>query len=243
MSRSREHGPGPDADDANGSKRLWLGPAIVVAVLLAIAAAWHFGGIRERVDFERLAEAIEPYRTSWLAFPATLLIFVVAELLVFPVLVLVFACGIVFGPWLGAVHALLGALVSALIPFWIGRRLGADAVTRRGGRLVQRIQKTLERRGVIAVFLVRKIPAPYTLVNVVCGASSVTLRDFLLGTLLGMGTGVVLITVLGGQLFGFVSESRPWHWVAGIGLLFVPLLLALLMQHVVNRRVAQSDEH
>jgi len=219
----------------------WNSEAIVVIVLAAMAAAWRFTGLREWFDAEELAAALEPFRRSWFALPLTLVVFVVAELVVFPVLLLIFACGVVFGPWLGAVHGLLGALAGALVPFWIGRKLGRETVAKHGGRIVRKIESVLERRGIVAVFLVRKIPAPFTLVNIVCGASAVTLRDFVLGTLLGMGTGVILITVLGGQLFAAASDPEPWQIVAGIGLLFVPLLLARWLQRVMNRHAARSE--
>jgi phospholipase D1/2 len=40
----------------------------------------------------------------------------------------------------------------------------------------------------------RLIPiAPFTVVNLLAGAARVRLRDFLLGTLIGMGPGIVLI--------------------------------------------------
>ena len=234
----------PDSAHASAEPRgRWLQFVVIAAVLLGLAAMWRFTGLREWIDVDRFADAVEPYRRSWFALPLTIVVFVVAELVMFPVLLLIFACGVVFGPWVGALHAILGAIASSLIPFWIGRRLGHDAVARRGGRLVERIEKVLARRGVIAVFLVRKIPAPFTLVNVVCGASTVTLRDFVLGTLLGMGTGVILLTVLGGQLFATASDPDPWQIVGGIALLFAPLLLALLLQHVINRHVPKSDGH
>jgi len=214
--------------------------AIVVGLaVLLLAAAWRYTPLRELVDLDRIAEAVQPYRTSWFALPATVLVFVVAELLIFPVLVLIFACGIVFGPWLGAVHALTGAIASALIPFAIGRWLGRDTVLRRGGGIARRIDAVLDRRGVIAVFLVRKVPAPFTLVNVVCGASSVTWRDFVVGTALGMGTGVILITVLGGQLFEIARSPDPRQIALAVGLLFAPLLVALVVQRSINRRAEQ----
>jgi phospholipase D1/2 len=219
--------------------RWWL---LVVGALgvAALAAAWRFTPLRGWLDPERIAAAVQPYRTSWIALPATLLVFVVLELVMFPVLVLVFACGIVFGPWLGGAYALAGAVASSLLPFAIGRRLGRETVERRGGPVVGRIQRVLDRKGVIAVFLVRKIPAPFTLVNVVCGASAVAWTDFVLGTVLGMGTGVILITVLGGQLLDLVRDPQPVRIALALLLLAAPLLLALVAQRLLNRKRAES---
>jgi phospholipase D1/2 len=217
------------------SRTTWIPLVATGVVLLLLAAAWRWTALGEWLDVDALARAVEPWRTSWFALPLTVVVFVIAELLVFPVLLLVFACGIVFGPWLGAVHALVGSLASALIPFAIGRRLGRDAVASRGGKLALHIERILERKGVIAVFLVRKIPAPYTLVNIVCGASSVSWLEFVVGTFLGMGTGVILITVLGGQLFELARGADPVHIGLAIAMLLAPLALALAAQRLFNR--------
>lgn len=220
----------------------WLPAVVIVAALLLLAAAWRFAGLGDLIDLDQIAAAVEPYRANWYSLPATVLVFVVAELLMFPVLLLIFACGIVFGPWLGALHAMAGAVAGALIPFAIGRRLGHATVLRRGGVLAERVDRVLARRGVIAVFLVRKIPAPFTLVNVVCGASTVSWRDFVLGTMLGMGTGVILITVLGGQLLEIAKSADPSRLGLAVGLLFAPLVLALLVQHALNRWARRAGQ-
>lgn len=205
-------------------------------LLLLLAALWKWTGLSAWADPDRLADMFEPYRRSWWALPVVVLVFIVAELLLFPVLVLIFVCGLAFGPWLGAIYALIGSVASALVPFFIGRRLGRRRLESWGGALVRKMTKVLERRGVIAVFLVRKIPAPYTLVNLVCGAAPVTARDFIAGTILGMGTGILLITFLGAQIVEIAKDPEPGRIALAVGLLFIPLVLALVVQRVVNRR-------
>ena len=63
-----------------------------------------------------------------------------------------------------------------------------------------RISRALQRNGTLAVFFVRKVPAPFTLSNIVVGASSVGYRDFIVGTLLGMGAFVIALAGFGYQL-------------------------------------------
>jgi uncharacterized membrane protein YdjX (TVP38/TMEM64 family) len=216
---------------------VWI---VLVALCAAFAGAWKWTGLREWADPDRLAEAFEPYRASWVAAPATIAVFVAAELVLFPVLVLIFACGVVFGPWLGALYALAGSVASATSAFAIGRRIGRRKLEHLGGRLVAKLGRALERRGVLAVFLVRKIPAPFTLVNLVCGASPLSLRDFVVGTVLGMGTGIVLITVLGGQLIEVLRRPEPAQIATALALLALPLVPTLWIQRAINRRVAKS---
>jgi len=172
---------------------------------------------------------------------AVLLVFVVAELLMFPVLVLVFACGLAFGPWLGTAYALLGSMASSLIPYLAGRKLGRKRLERWGGAPVRKLDRLLESRGVIAVFLLRKVPAPFSLANMLCGASGITFRDFLLGTFLGMSTGVVLITVIGGQFAEVMRDPSPLRIATGVVLLLLPITLALLVQRHINARMERQQ--
>lgn len=218
--------------------RSWLPVIATVVALLLLAVAWQAIGIDEK-DLERWSQTFEPFRARWWALPATLGVFVLGTLVMFPVLLLIFATGVVFGPWLGAAYALLGSLAAALVPFAIGRRLGRDRVRARAKGLVDRIERALERRGVIAIFLVRKVPAPFTLVNLVCGALGVTTLDFVVGTFLGMGTGVIVITVLGGHLLETLRDPDLGRIAIGVGLLFAPLVLALAAQRLANRRREQ----
>jgi uncharacterized membrane protein YdjX (TVP38/TMEM64 family) len=219
----------------------WMRWGGVLLVLLLLAAAWKWTGLRTWIDPHRIAQELEPFRTSWLALPLIVLVFVVAELVLFPVLVLVFVCGIAFGPWLGTAYALLGSLASAIVPFLIGRRVGREKLERWGGKWVRSIERKLERRGIVAIFFVRKIPAPYTLVNLICGASPVSLRDFLFGTFLGMGTGIILITVLGSRLIEILRSPDPRELAIALGLLFLPVTVAIVLQRALNRRMETSQ--
>ncbi len=217
---------------ANGFSWIALG----LCAALAAAAAWRWTPLREWAEPERLSGWLEAYRTSWFALPLTVATFVVLGLVLFPVLALIFACGIVFGPVLGTLYALSGSLSSALVSFFLGRRIGRARLERWGGALVRRLEALLEERGLIAVYLVRKIPAPFTLVNLVCGASPVRLRDFLLGTLLGMVTGIALIAILGWELLAILRRGEPGAIAFGLVLAAVPLGLTLWVQRLLVRR-------
>lgn len=223
------------------SVKNWTVAIVALVLLAALAAAWKWTDLSVWADPDRLAGYLEPLQDKWYAGLIVVAIFVVAEMVLFPVLVLVFVCGFAFGPVLGPIYALAGAMVSALPPFFLGRRLGRARVEHLGGSVVKRIADSLERRGVIAVFLVRKIPAPYSLANLVCGASPVSLRDFVVGTFLGMGTGVLLLTVLGARMLDLARDPRPIAWVVTIALLFLPLVLALGIQRYFNRRAERAS--
>lgn len=57
---------------------------------------------------------------------------------------------------------------------------------------------------------VRLIPvAPFTVVNLVAGASHIRFRDFLLGTIFGMVPGVIAITVFSDRLAAAIYRPSP----------------------------------
>jgi phospholipase D1/2 len=75
------------------------------------------------------------------------------------------------------------------------------------GPRLERIRRQIERRGVLAVATVRVVPvAPFTVINLVAGASSIRLVDYIIGTLLGMLPGLIVISALGYQILRMLSD-------------------------------------
>jgi uncharacterized membrane protein YdjX (TVP38/TMEM64 family) len=128
-----------------------------------------------------------------------------------------------------------GCLASASVGFALGRWMGRRRVEQLGGERIARVTRTLKRNGTLAVFFVRKVPAPFTLANIVVGASSVSYRDFIIGTLLGMGAFVVALAGFGYQLTQALRSPSPATWI-GAGLFVgVPLTLAWLINRTLKR--------
>ena len=97
------------------------------------------------------------------------------------------------------------------------------------------MSRALQRNGTLAVFFVRKVPAPFTLANIVIGASSVGYRDFILGTLLGMGAFVVALAGFGYQLTKAVQDPSPATIIGAALFLGVPLTLAWFINRALRR--------
>ncbi len=65
--------------------------------------------------------------------------------------------------------------------------------------------------------------APFTLVNLVAGASKIRFADYLLGTIIGMAPGLILMSALGYQIWSIITEPTLTNI-----LLFVLAVLAWL---------------
>jgi SNARE associated Golgi protein len=88
------------------------------------------------------------------------------------------------------------------------------------------------------VLTVRVLPvAPFTIVNIVAGASHIRVRDFALGTLLGMPPGILLMTLFGGQLKDTILDPRLENLVV------LMVLIALIVVGTIwaSRRFADGD--
>jgi phospholipase D1/2 len=157
--------------------------------------------------------------------------FVVFSLL--PVMLLVSLTGAAFGPVLGPLYAMAGCLASASTAFAIGRWIGPRRVHGWGGERVARAMRALSRNGTLTVFLIRKIPAPFVIVNVLLGASAVGYREFVIGTTLGMMAMVIALAGFGYQLAALWRDPSAESLFRALMFLAIPLSLAWL----INRRL------
>jgi uncharacterized membrane protein YdjX (TVP38/TMEM64 family) len=186
-------------------------------------------------DVHEFAVWSAAHRHEWYALPAVIGAFVVLGLLMVPVLLLITATGVAFGPLLGPLYAMAGCLASASTGFAIGRSVGLRRVQQIGGDRVTRVMRALKRNGTLAVFLARKVPAPFTLTNIIAGASAVRYGDFILGTVLGMGALVIGLAGFGYQAAEALRDPTPRTLAAAAMFLAVPLTLALIINHRLRR--------
>jgi phospholipase D1/2 len=212
---------------------MWLRVLTVLIACGLILAAWNWIPITS-LDLHDVSARLEPYRQEWYALPLVILVFVVLAAL--PVVLLITATGLAFGPVLGPLYAMAGCLASASVGFAVGRWLGQRRLEQLGGERVRRVSRTLKRNGTLAVFFVRKVPAPFTVANIVVGASRVAYRDFIIGTLLGMSAFVIALAGFGYQLTRVFGNPTPTKVIGAALFVGVPLTLAWL----INRRLKQT---
>jgi uncharacterized membrane protein YdjX (TVP38/TMEM64 family) len=189
-------------------------------------------------DFYEPSLWLSQHRGAWYALPIVMAVFIALELV--PVTLLITATGLAFGPILGPIYAMAGCLASASTGFAIGRWLGHARVSRYGGERIGRISAALQRNGILAVFFVRKIPAPFALVNIVIGASTVRYRDFLIGTILGMGAFVIALAGFGYQLTAVLRDPSPATLLTALVIVGIPLLIAWSLNRALRGREAQA---
>jgi len=220
---------------------VWLRIVSFAFVCGLLFAAWKWQPWT--ADVEQFAAWFATHRHDWRALPVVLFAFVGLGLLMVPVLLLIAATGVAFGPFLGPVYAMAGCLASASAGFAIGRWIGVHRVEQLGGGRIARVTRALKRNGTLAVFLARKVPAPFTLTNIIIGASTVRYGDFMLGTILGLGAFVVGVAGFGYHVREVLWNPDPRTLAAAAMFLAVPLMLALLINHALRRLRTAAPEH
>lgn len=203
-------------EDAEPAQRTLRTLTLMLAAALLLAAAWRYTALGQWLDVNAAVAVLEGLRQDWTMPLVVMGIYMVAALMMFPVTLLIIATGIVFGAGPGFVYALAGAEMSALVTFAIGRMVGHDAVRRLPGRWVAMVRRRLARQGLLAIITLRVVPvAPFSVVNLVAGASPMRVRDFAIGTLLGMAPGTLGLTVFFDQLVTAVTHPGSLR-VAGL---------------------------
>jgi len=169
--------------------------------------------------------------------PIVLLAFAVGSIVSFPILVLIGATVLALGPWLGFVCAAIGTMLAATVTFSLGRTIGRRPLRRWLGRRAQLLERRLERRGIVAVALIRKVPiVPFTLVNMLVGASGVSYRDFIVGTAIGMLPGIAAFAIVGGRAAELWTNPTPTNVALAIAAVLLWIAVVLGLQRVMNRR-------
>lgn len=217
-----------DATERTMLRKSLIRLAVVLAALLGLAVLWRWGPLSQLADADTLAAWSRSLRGQWTTTAALLAAYAVSGVLMFPVLILIVATGLILGPAAGLPVAAAGSLLSAVIGYGLGMILGRKTLERLSGGRLSRLSRQLARRGLLSVTLVRLLPlAPFTLVNMAAGASHISFRDFILGTALGMAPGIVAITLFSGQVREVIRAPDPLN----IGLL-VAILLAIALAGV-----------
>ncbi|QPG06122.1 VTT domain-containing protein [Salinimonas marina] len=200
-------------------RTIMIGLGVLVIALLGGLMFWASQSI-SWLSADSINAFLEKSRGTYFALPTVLLVYLVGGLLFFPVTVLSIAVAAVFGPIWGPIYGILGALLSSASMFGVGKLLGNAGLKKIGGPKVEAVDQKLKSSGVVGVAAIRMLPiAPFSLVNLVAGISSIGLFQFLMGTFLGMFPPMIAKGLVGDsitQIFRNPSPQTISYLVGGI---------------------------
>jgi len=217
--------PQQENQHTSQKRRLWLGAGILV-LLCAAAAAWKWTPLADLIDIRRLAGWAAALRGSPAHHFYLLGAYIAGSILLVPITAMILVTAIIFGPMVGSLYALIGSLAGAAVTYAIGAMLGRDFVRKIAGKKWQRLERKINETGIVAVTALRLLPiAPFTVVNIVCGAFKVPWRDYLLGSILGLTPGILITALFAHQLASALRNP-------GIGAFL--LLAALIVVTIIG---------
>ncbi len=185
----------PEEDEQAMRSKGWYFLLALLAALL-LWALWHWSPLNQWLNVTTLLAAADYVRASSMTVPIVLGIYLLGSCLMFPINLLILATALSFGSITGFLLALSGSLLGGLASYLLGRWLGRDAVQKLAGKKVNQLSRKLARRGWLTVSLIRVVPiAPFTIVNMVAGASHISARSFIIGTAVGMCPGILAIMI------------------------------------------------
>jgi phosphatidylserine/phosphatidylglycerophosphate/cardiolipin synthase-like enzyme/uncharacterized membrane protein YdjX (TVP38/TMEM64 family) len=221
----------PEEHRTSARSQIMLGASTLLAFLV-LAAAWRWTSLRDWLDVPALVAYMQRFSDSAVAPVLAIGGFLLGGLIVAPVTVLIAVSVLAFGPFFGFMYSLTGMTLSALLTFGIGHLLGHGTVRRLAGSRLNTISQRLGQKGILAIIAVRIIPvAPFSLINLVAGASHIRFRHFLIGTLIGELPGLLGIAFFVNQ----ISEAVR-HPGAGSFFALAVAAIAIVLGVFVLRR-------
>jgi uncharacterized membrane protein YdjX (TVP38/TMEM64 family) len=171
--------------------RLALGVLLVAGIVYSVRYLEipDCGTIQAKVD------AFGPWAP--LAF---LGIYVVATVVFIPGVVVTMFAGLAFGPWWGTLLVTVGATLGAVLAFLIARYMAHDLVERFLSRYdwFATFKESCEREGFNYVVFARLVPIfPFNALNYASGLVPLSLKDYTLGSFVGMIPGTFAYVYLG----------------------------------------------
>jgi uncharacterized membrane protein YdjX (TVP38/TMEM64 family) len=129
-------------------------------------------------------------------------------------------------------------LLSAAVNYAAARAIGRDAVRRIAGPRLNDITRRLARKGVWAIAVLRLLPiASFPVLSAVAGASRIRLRDFMIGTAMGMIPLILFTLAVTDRVRAALAQPGPVNWVL---LIAVAVLIGTVVLLVWRRFGAAS---
>ncbi|WP_300160713.1 TVP38/TMEM64 family protein [Solidesulfovibrio sp.] len=184
-----------------------IGKILLLALVLALAAAFFGFGLDKYLTLSFLKESREALAAAYAAAPGRFLagyfvLYVLVAALSLPgATVLTLAGGALFGFWLTLVVVSFASTIGATAACALARTLFRQAIARRLTGKLKAIDEGIRREGAFYLFTLRLIPLfPFFVVNAAMGLTALPLTTFYAVSQVGMLPGTAVYVNAGAQL-------------------------------------------
>lgn len=227
----------------------WL---ILAALFTGLACSWLSEGIAFQLTqsdisgAERIERLQQFFRQAGIWAPAFYVVFVTIEVIVAPIPgVLLYAPGgLIFGPWLGGLLAMVGNIIGSGISCGLTRSFGPgwlNPIASSGA--IERLQTALQRRGGWLIVMLRLNPLTSTdLVSYAAGFTRIPIRVVMLATGIGMAPLCFAQSWLSDSVFNkWPHLLWPLFVLSIVYLVIVTAVVARLLRST-NTKIAVENE-
>jgi len=190
----------PTAVALNPARKRWRWVAVLVFAVLLLWLV-QASGLRDHLGLQALRDGFSQHRL-W-GFALFTGMFVLANLMHVPGGFFLAAAVLALGPLWGGLTTYVAACTSCLVTFLVIRALGADALREIKGRLARRLFARLDAHPLRSIVLLRLVFHSVPALNYTLALSGVKLRDYALGTVLGLPVPIGVSTLLFDTLAGW----------------------------------------
>jgi uncharacterized membrane protein YdjX (TVP38/TMEM64 family) len=202
-------------------------------ILILLVGVYFLTPVRQYFTLENVIRLVERIKDN----PWAPLIFVgayTASCVLWPLTIFPVAGGVLFGFWKGFFLNTIAANLGAWTTFFIARQFGRETV----GKLMKGSFKTFDeqttRHGLSAVFTFRMIAfPPFLVTNYASGLSGIRVKDYVVGTFLGMLAWTVVFTYFADTLWKAVMTSGTQGFQKAVGQFFWPVMGGFLVLTVI----------
>lgn len=207
----------PHEHAARASKaRLWRSLRALPLVMLCLGFVLFFAtDLHQTFSFDLLARHHDAYKLWVAQHPLRALVnyigvYIVIVAFSLPLATLMtIAGGFLFGRWLGAFVAVIGATVGATVLFAAARSALADVLRRHAHGAIARMEEGFRKDAFNYLLVLRLIPVfPFFLVNIVPALLAVPLRTYIAATALGIIPATLVYTFAGAGLETVIEAGR-----------------------------------
>ena len=163
---------------------------VVVLFLTLLLAVFQLSGLRDHFNLEFLRQRILENKVSGLLI--FILLFSLGNLIQIPGWVFLAAAVLALGRIWGGIATYVAACTSCVFTFLTIRYVGGDALRQLNSKLAARIFSRLDARPITSILLLRVLFQTVPALNYALALSGVSLRNYVIGTLLGLPLPIVL---------------------------------------------------
>jgi uncharacterized membrane protein YdjX (TVP38/TMEM64 family) len=186
-----------------------------VAVIISLMAVAYGLGVHEHISLQSIAANREELRhfiaDNWLlALLIYMLVYACTIALSIPgATLLTIVGGLLFGWLTGAIAAIMAATAGATLIFLAARTSFEEALTRKAGGLVNRIQVGFTKDAFSYLLFLRLTPVfPFWLVNIAAALAQVRLKTFVSATILGIIPAGFALSFVGSGLDSLIDSQK-----------------------------------